>query len=134
MWLICFWTNIVTITPLKERGIRPSSKLFQFAFQTAFCSDLNSQSFISVKRPQVLFSSVNLLKILRSPFFFLSKSWQKKPKKTFLPHWYRRKWRQRHRSSGIRKCSATNYFIKTFLTSKSAHESPVCKYFIYSLA
>lgn len=51
MWLIYFRPNIVRITPLKERGIGLSSKLFQFPFQTAFCTDLNSQSFISVKRP-----------------------------------------------------------------------------------
>lgn len=51
MWLIYFRPNIETIPPLKERGIRLSSKLFQFPFQIAFCTDLNSQSFISVKRP-----------------------------------------------------------------------------------
>lgn len=41
IWLICFLPNKVTITPLKYRRIGLSSKLFQFPFQTAFCTDLN---------------------------------------------------------------------------------------------
>lgn len=70
MGLKYFRTNIATITPLKEREIGLPSKLFQFPFQTAFCTDLNSQSFIRVKRSPGSLSSWTYWNFLNLLFTF----------------------------------------------------------------